>query len=403
MKQLFISGMFRSGTTLLARMFNAPESYAIASDPYAPVYKAFRNEVERSNFGHVRDPDAPLEDYYFHPTLQQVFSAVKSAELNRLGPSCPEELRRVVAARTEPFSPAIIPHLDRLSFESFESTFRSGLDVVRESYGGSGTRVVGFKEVWNTEFIPHLLHGFPESVAILIVRDPRAVAASNNRTDAKYPLPFLGRQWRKLSSLAWLYSNPEQSGIADRISLIRFEDLVAQPAETIQGICSKLGLPYDEALLDPARYRDGDGAPWQQNTSFSAKGRRGFDVSAIERWREVLTPRQIAALEVICYPEMQLLGYSADSATWTNAFSGLCASPEHIDQGELSSWIRPYSPVCEMETRREMALEWIRRASLCGLDDCSEGEKALYALDVNVYDALADVLRKAGRELDQGQ
>ena len=44
MKTFFITGMFRSGTTLVSRMFHSHPEIACASDPFAPVFKMFRNQ-----------------------------------------------------------------------------------------------------------------------------------------------------------------------------------------------------------------------------------------------------------------------------------------------------------------------------------------------------------------------
>jgi len=56
---LFISGMFRSGTTLLARMLNAHSHIVLASDPLFEFFKSFRNEVYRQNNIQINS-DTPL-------------------------------------------------------------------------------------------------------------------------------------------------------------------------------------------------------------------------------------------------------------------------------------------------------------------------------------------------------
>ena len=45
MNKYFISGMFRSGTTMIARMLHANPNIVCASDPFAPIFKSFRNNV----------------------------------------------------------------------------------------------------------------------------------------------------------------------------------------------------------------------------------------------------------------------------------------------------------------------------------------------------------------------
>ena len=43
--KVFISGMFRSGTTLVARMLASHSEVVCASDPFLPLYKHIRNKV----------------------------------------------------------------------------------------------------------------------------------------------------------------------------------------------------------------------------------------------------------------------------------------------------------------------------------------------------------------------
>ena len=62
---VFVTGMFRSGTTLLAIMLQNHSRLRIPTDPLSNLFKAFRNEVA-SNLQPDRaiDEHTPLYDYY---------------------------------------------------------------------------------------------------------------------------------------------------------------------------------------------------------------------------------------------------------------------------------------------------------------------------------------------------
>ena len=73
--KLFISGMFRSGTTLLARMLNSHPSICVASDPFASIFKSFRNEIAIEHIGSKYDKDSPYDDYYY--SNQHIFTSIQ--------------------------------------------------------------------------------------------------------------------------------------------------------------------------------------------------------------------------------------------------------------------------------------------------------------------------------------
>ena len=45
MKTIFISGMYRSGTTFLSKLINSNNQIECVSDPYAPIFKFLRNKL----------------------------------------------------------------------------------------------------------------------------------------------------------------------------------------------------------------------------------------------------------------------------------------------------------------------------------------------------------------------
>ena len=80
--QLFVTGIFRSGTTLLARMLNTHKSICMASDPFAPIFKCFRNEIAQKKKGGFFDNHSPLNDYYFNDEQKILFKSIQSQNFN---------------------------------------------------------------------------------------------------------------------------------------------------------------------------------------------------------------------------------------------------------------------------------------------------------------------------------
>ena len=387
-KMLFATGMFRSGTTLLARLLASHPKLAFASDPFAPLFKSFRNAVARQVLCECDlDPSAPLDDYYFSEQKQNLFWAVQRASLNMSTSDVDlDALRTQIAKHAQPYSPRVIAHLAHLKGESFAGLLSSGLQVVRDAYGDGSTQVVGFKEVWIGEFTSHLLASFPTSKVIHLVRDPRAVAASKNARDAKYPWLFLARQWRKLAALAWVAQNT-LGPHAERVLVMRYEDLVANPERSVRAICCFAEIEFTPELLDARLYQDGDGQPWYQNSTHF-EHTRAFNPQSLDKWREILTPPETAFIEHVCAPEMTLFGYLPDRlGEEESSYMNVMSAP-HLEPNSLAEWIKPYCPEGPDDLMREMSCEFVRRYVLRNPVTLDTPEKRRLCLSETLFDHL---------------
>jgi hypothetical protein len=358
MEFLFVTGMFRSGTTLLGRMLNAHPELAVASDPYMPFFKSFRSAVALG-LGQRISAGAPLDDYYFRANAMALFRGVQNASLSLpLEEAALQEMTAAIAAHAGPYSPRIVPLLGQIVGATYSEAFQHMLDILAKCYGRPEARFVGMKEVWTDEFIPALARSLPGARFIQIVRDPRAVAASKNVTDEKYPWLFLGRQWRKLAALAHAYrADPE---LGERVCVIRYEDLVGAPGSSMMTICRFLGVEAREDMIDPRRYVDGVGNAWSQNSSFGG-GRREFDRGGIDRWRDVLSTSERRYVEMVCAPEMTLHRYEHDVVTGSaTRFEDVPG----IGESRLAAWIRGLYPDDALSLNVETQVENLRYSML---------------------------------------
>jgi hypothetical protein len=186
-----------------------------------------------------------------------------------------------------------------------------------------------------------------------VVRDPRAVVASNYVSGARYPLLFLARQWRKLATLA--LANAASS---DRVKIIKYEDLVNHPAGTALEICNFLGVEFDEAMTRISELKDGGNQPWHQNSSYKdVGGAQGAAADATatknERWRAALPGEHVRLVEKLCCFEMKSFGYDFVTAAAHQPLltEGLLFAD---DPASLAEWVKPYS---DYDYCREMLAE----------------------------------------------
>jgi len=337
--RLFVTGMFRSGTTLLARMLHTHDEIACASDPYRPFFNCFRDTVADDCGIDVNAYD-PLGDYFADDTQLQLYDAIQSATLDR---SFSDEERDRLYDRIEshgtPFSPRIYEEVDEIRGETFHEVYEHLLSAVPVCYGDGDESWHATKEVWTTEFTPVLHESFPDARFIHVVRDPRAVCASKNVQErSKYPWLFLIRQWRKLATLARAYDRHHP--VQDQVLVVRYEDLVSEPRATAERMYEFLGIGMDEETLNPANFVDGSGDQWLQNTSYDESD-PSWDTSSIDKWRTVLADRDVAFIEQLCYPELLVHGYEPDADSY-GLTEPQVRDPPQLSTEELADWITPY-------------------------------------------------------------
>ncbi len=391
---LLATGMFRSGTSLLARLLGSHPQIAFAADAYQPLFKSFRNAVQ--NFilpPDKRQPDAPFHDYYFDPERNDAFrwQGRCSLGLGYSGKPSLSDLRSQIADYSREFSPGILPYLYLLDERTYKELLLAGFTIVNKAYGDEHTSVSGFKCTWINEYSSHVLNAFPRAKVIHIVRDPRAVTASRNVKDVKYPLLFLARQWRKLATISYdlLHHHAPFEG---RVHVLRYEDLITQPEAEVRRLCDFLELDFRQSLLDPSSYKDGTGKPWRQNSSYSSD-ERGFNTQSLTKWKDVLAAEHVAFIERLCYAEMQLFGYMPAQVDSPDIPLDLVYQSPEIAEKELADWIAPFAMNDEEERMKTMALELFRIQALMSTKDFPREVKTRLCLSESMFDKIRNTLR----------
>ncbi len=161
------------------------------------------------------------------------------------------------------------------------------------------------KTPYNERFADQIFAWWPEARCVHVVRDPRDNFVSYQRKHAEWSPESFGLNWAR-STQAGL-EHRDVFG-PHRYWLVRYEDLVRAPEETIQALCAFLGISDDESLRRPAR----GGRPWEGNSMFADT----FDQisrAPVGRWVGQLRPDELVALEALAALPMQSLGYELDA------------------------------------------------------------------------------------------
>jgi hypothetical protein len=154
----------------------------------------------------------------------------------------------------------------------------------------------------NVKHASSILAQFPEARLIHLVRDGRATAASVIDLDwGPNTVVHAARWWvenvtRGLD--AELLHGPE------RVRRVVYERLVAEPEETLQGLCPFLGLDYRPEMVEGTGFH----VPGFTAAQHRLVGQRP-DPRRREAWRNVLAPREVEIVESIACDLLVALGY----------------------------------------------------------------------------------------------
>jgi hypothetical protein len=306
---IFIFGVARSGTNLIARMIDAHSRAAIVLDPLLPFFRSLRNATVRASGDerlHARfDPSSAMHDYYQNADGPRLLDLMLDTTLDL--PIAADELpalRAAVLARVELEAGAGARRFDGLSGGTYGEFLRDLLARI------DAPGYAGVKEVWTIEFIPALARAFPTARFVAIERDPRDVVlslvklAERDPTQAAHTVSYM-RHWRKHAVLARHFQRDK--ALSRRVFLVGYETLVRMPEEGAGALCRFLDIDFEPAMMRLDR-------GWEGNSSFEADSAR-ITTRPVGRWREQGDRRLSATVEFLCGPEMTLGGYPGGNST----------------------------------------------------------------------------------------
>ncbi len=297
---LFVTGMQRSGTTLLEKLLGSHPELSVLSQPFPLLFV----EAKRAFLREMGEPDAPYP--LGHLFLETRYGTGDFAAFLERYRTAPEQLLALFtrmegySGQYTRFAPA---QLDA-AFEQLpaEGGFFGTVDSLYRSLAQTA-RLQGGKETLCEEYLPYFLDRGGHCVVIL--RDPRDILASlNHGKGQEYggrlkPTLFNLRHWRK--SVAFALHLDGHPGFR----WLRYEDLVADPLAELQPVAEAFGLaPFTPDL----ELRDPSGQAWSGNSSHEAY--RGVSPSSVGIHRRLLPPEVSEFAEAACLPELRLLGYS---------------------------------------------------------------------------------------------
>ncbi len=289
---LFLVGPSRSGTAMMRSAFNGHSSVNLAGEThYFDDLRVRKDLLGREALG---EPERALAADYFRALDDRPYGM--KGDPDRSPTSRGDLLARA-----------------RSLGGDLDSVFEAYCRLYAER---AGARIWGEKTPRHVFRLSEMLERYPAGKVICMVRDPRAVVASyrdwrnrgglNPDADADFSRAILQEEGRAKLSYHIVIAAANQ-GLkarkafgADRVRLVRYEDVVNAPEKTFGDIAEWLGIAFESGMMEVPLH----------NSSFDSYDKSaGISEAAVARWREKLSPREIFIIQNVAGEALLRSGY----------------------------------------------------------------------------------------------
>jgi len=203
--------------------------------------------------------------------------------------------------------------IDRLERPALGSALRAVVEAFATRRGASAW---GEKTPDHLRAVPTMARAFPEAVFIAIVRDPRDVILSLRSVPwSRTTLLEQAWTWRTYAARTARY----RATLADRFTMVRYEDLIAAPERTMRTLFAFLGADTPPPI-QPGTARTGvvdpDREPWKQ------KSMQPIDASNREKWRTQMDAAERVIIDALAGRYLAQYGYARPPVRWRPALVG---------------------------------------------------------------------------------
>ena len=219
--------------------------------------------------------------------------------------------------------------------------YAMGMQRVLDHFGASRWVQKGTSYIFVAEDI---LRVFPRAKLIFIARNPLDLAASTKkRNETGRHTLRVGLGWRRGVQRALTL----QRAHPDRFLIVRYEDLVREPARVVQEICGFAGLTYDSSCLEIPHVNKAD-APYRTGGEV-----RGLTASRLYYYDAVLSEAEQAAVRLVggkallhrLYPELDVARSGAGMVAQAGVLVGgalaiVAGETQRLAQTPLQAWTR---------------------------------------------------------------
>lgn len=264
-KPVFIIGLHRTGSTLLKNMLDTNSKLSMAVDEMH-----IKTPWKTNDFFYYYTKKSPFKDSArLLQFLNEIFGGkIYGSFWIKYQPSINKKKRIVKSYR-------------ELTDPSFKDLLNLILDEYRKD---TGKERVGVKYPLHFKYSFLLKKWFPDAKVIFLVRDIRAIcaskvndAATKNRKVKYFPFSTLIHYLTIFGFvydyyLSYLYIKKKRD---KEVLLIKYEDLIINPVNTLKSICNYCEIPYEEDMVKALG----------KSSSYTNQTETGLDTSRINKWK----------------------------------------------------------------------------------------------------------------------
>jgi len=274
---IFVGGLPRSGTSLMRDILGSHPDVAMFFGEL-PLWRELASAHAGRSLARAEDRDALIRNLATHPRMQRAQMTLDGDEL-------------AAALAREPTV-------------SLGTVFAHAL---RQYARREGKPRWGVKDPRNEFHADQILAELPAARIVHMLRDPRDVLASQRAMWGARAQHIVSttHDWRRSAALA----RRNQAVHRGAYAVVRYEDLVVDPARVVRNLCRTLDLDYDPAMLELA------GKPlWTENAGDASRlawpGTAIFSAGRVGRHRRDLAPGEARYIEWRARHEMDDWGYA---------------------------------------------------------------------------------------------
>ena len=270
---VFVVGVPRSGTTLLAALLTAHSQFA--GGPETQFFSRWRAAGQREILGDSKWPARAVDILAtltgFQCRVHEAFGVSRRDLYEFLAARAPEA-RALLEALTETIA-------RRANKPRWVEKSPSHLMDARE-----------------------IRKAFPHASVIRLVRDPRDVSLSLRAVlwGAPSLLANAYRWWSMDRTSAEFFATDERS------LTVYYERLLARPEDELRRVCAFLGVEFEPGMLDTRHSSAGLSLPGEW---YKEKAGTPVDASRAFAWKRGFPRKDLAALEMICQEKLDAYGY----------------------------------------------------------------------------------------------
>jgi hypothetical protein len=307
---IFIIGTERSGSNLLRLILNTHSQIAA---PHPPHFMAY--------FGHRQNHYGDLEiDANFERLLDDLLAHAKG----HIHP-WPFELRRSEVEG--------LIHRRNVFAASYAFYDLYAMKMGKPIWACKSTFMIDYCEC--------ILANFPRAKLIWLVRDPRDVALSSTKSVFNpYHPYYTAKLWRR----------QQETGLKLELELpdsnfrrVHYEDLVREPTQKVQEICNFVGVKFEKDMLDyfgtfDAQKSASLSQDWQNTRKPILRYNSG-------KFNTGLTPSDIAIVEEVTSPIMEILGYENVAAAGARTAHTIPQLVQFRIKNEILRWTAEFRSI----------------------------------------------------------